>query len=81
MSRNQWNRSARYGRYEEYYPPYADPYDYDEEEMEPDYYYDHRRRYLPDGCANLLLVVVVVLAVVMLILLTVHPQGFQLINF
>ncbi len=78
MSRNRWNRQAYYyDDYEAYPPPYADPYDYDDYEM--DYYFS--RRHLPDGCASVLLVVVVLLAFVVLMLLTFHPQGFQLFNF
>jgi hypothetical protein len=80
MSRHQWNRHAAYDRYEEYYPPYADPYYEDDDEYEMDYY-PSRRRYLPDGCASVLAVAIVILAFVLLMLLTFHPQGFELFHF
>lgn len=65
-------RRARLDRSEAYYVPRS---------MEPVYYRSSRHRYLPHGCAIQLLLVVTVLAFIVLALLTIHPQGFQLIHF
>lgn len=77
---------SRYGRHDHYevydLPPYFDPSGYDEyDEYEPEYYHYLQRRARSNGCLAWLVVLVVILACVLLVLLTIHPQGFQLIHF
>lgn len=75
--------SGHHDSYEVYdLPPYSGPYGYDAyDEYEPEYDRYLRRRARRNGCLAWLVVLVTILACVLLVLLTVHPQGFQLIHF
>jgi hypothetical protein len=74
------NGYGRHDRYEVYdLPPRFDPYGYDEYDLEYDRYLRRRARHR--GCLAWYVVFLVILACVLLVLMSIHPQGFQLIHF